>query len=343
MIRIDYEVGRSIEFVENDINYFLGKNVELCDKILRTLKRFSNKKNLNEIEEIIYGREINIYKDEKKLKLKDIDLYIFETQNDIKKQFNFAKDTLIYNEINRYSDSYELNNRIEEINNALINFGIELDSLLKNNFTSFSTNISDITYQDIIKNFFEISFFNDDVEYTLEMIDINILISDYLKLLKNKILREHKYQWIVIKNPKSFLNDENMKKLIDGLLFIEREIGFVRIFIFSQNKCSYRYVAEDIQKLIILSDNVDQMPPYDVFVNTIEMNYPDEFCWEKEKLIESMFRIVEFIGKNEEDVYLKPKDMVLLNVVNVLLGYDRVCISDEEEYKLSKMERKYLL
>lgn len=189
-VELEYEHGHYIDLELHDMNYFLGPNHSKKWKLYRGIKRFSTGKTLSELEEHVYGDDgIVIFCDGKKMKAKDLPIYYLDCRESFLQQYQDGKGSLMSNEIQSIKDSFEINQGIEKINNEFLKFESQLSEAFTEKLSHVQPTLRSINYSDITKYFLQLSFFEDDSSFPVEMMDIEKLIDDYCQLLTNELHR----------------------------------------------------------------------------------------------------------------------------------------------------------
>lgn len=347
LVKLEYEHEKYIELEIHDVNYFLGPDHTKKWKLYRGIKRFSTGKTLSELEEHVYGDDgIVIFCDDKKMKAKELPIYYLDCRESFLQQYQNGKRSLMNNEIQAIEETFEIHRGIEKINNKLLLFENQLSELFAEKFTHVQPTLRSINYNDIIKYFFHLSFFENNDTFPLEMMDIERLIDDYCQLLINEIRRTQKMSWLWINNPNAFMSKSIFCTFVDKLKEIAYETNLLKIFILSEDYLSLNYKGIDVESTVLLYEDQQQLPPFSIFKSSIQKHYPDEFVQNDEKIISSLFRIFPYVCKNwerAENVYLRDKDVVLLKVVDKLLGYKQFGKYQCEYATLTELEKKFLV
>lgn len=220
-----------------------------------------------------------------------------------------------------------------------------MESIFNKNIKTVSDNLSvsfsDLTFDNLLKNYLFLSYFDEFHDYPLEMMDAEILLDEYLNLLENQLLIKPKETWIVLNNPDSFISKKELEKLLVGFQQISKKTGLLKVYFISNTPPKVKLSCEDIPKTIILADEAHQMPDFDAFRKNIESYYPTELPMSDLELCQSFYKIVTDIGIEDKKTRKISRNMVLLKVIDEILGYDfRVSFENSE---LSELEKTYLL
>lgn len=346
-ISLEYEHGKFIDLELRDVNYFLGPNHTLKWKLYRGIKRFSTGKNLSDLEEHVYGDDgIVIYCDEKKMKSKELPIYYLDCRESFLKQYQQGKGNLMDNEIQSMENLFEVNRGLETINNELLKFEMQFTDLFREKFTYVQPNLREMNFADVTKYFLMLSFYENEETYPVEMMDIEKLIDDYCQLLTGELGRTQKMTLLWISNPNAFMSKKVFRVFLQKLGKIASDSGLLKIFILSEDYLELNYQENDIEATVLLYDEYQQLPDFSIFRETIERHYPDEISQTDEIMISQLFRIFPYVGQSrseEETIYLRDKDVVLLRVVDELLGYDHFPEFQAGYQPMTALEEKFLI
>lgn len=341
-LKIEYESGQFIDVDLSDYLLFVGGQNDWKRKIIRSLKRFSVSKTLDELEEGIYGENgIEFYYNEKQLKSKDTNFMFLEDNKSIYNQLSFTKGNLMYQELLEIQHEVDITRQMEILNNELINLEVILNEHLSQFSNSIGSSLGSLLFTDILKNNLSLSYFTEKRDYPLEMINSSELLDEYVKLLESMIKRDEEMIWLAIINPESFLEPHDFRYLFEELKRLSSETKQLKFFVFSNRSLELPYTSEDIGKTILLYDYYEQMPEYEIFEQSIERHYPDELKLSESEIVSSFYRISHLIGEEiTGDSYISEKDMVLLKVINNLLEIN-VC-TETSVQTLSQLEKAFL-
>ncbi|REC31365.1 hypothetical protein CF160_02420 [Enterococcus pseudoavium] len=346
-VELEYEHGNFIDFDLQDINYFLGPNHTKKWKLYRGIKRFSTGKNLTELEEHVYGDDgIVIFCDGKKMKAKELPIYYLDCRESFLIHYHDNKGSLMAKDIQAMGESFELDRRIERINNEFLAFEIQLSKLFIDRYTHVQPTLRPISFADITKYFLQLSYFEGEEIYPVEMMDIEKLIDDYCQLLMNEIERTQKMTWLWISNPNAFMSKKIFSDFLEKLRACAMENRLLKIFILSEDYLELKYKENDLEATVLMYEDYQQVPTFKIFRESIERHYPDELNQSDEKIISQLFRVFPYIGKFKEEresIYLRDKDVVLLKVVDELLGFEYELNMQKDYSDLTILEEQYLM
>lgn len=341
-MKIEIEDNQFIEFDESQRLFFYGHNQKLAHELVRSLKRFSNKKNLNELEELVYGENgIEIYRDEQLLKPGSIDIHFLQDSSSIYNEVSFDKLSLMTDFLSAMSENVEINRELSKIEDHLLKIELIFNEKLGKISDNISSNVAELTYAELMKNNMFLSYVDQSHEFPLEMMDANELIDEYLLLLKDKLARDLKETWVVLINIASFLSLESSQVLIDGLTKMADDTGLLHIFIVGEQSLNLHYDLEDIPNTVILTNEVCQMPEFENFKSSVMNHYPATLRMTDEELCSAFFEIISCIGNDINATGKSYEYIVLLKVINDILGFSSLKFNSQVK-ELTDAERAYL-
>lgn len=345
-IAIEYEYGEYLEFEGETLTFLLGGNHDIKWKIYRGLKRFSTGKTLSDLEENVYGDDGIVIKcDEKKMKAKDLPMYFLDCRESFLEQGRCSKGSMMQAYIDSLERDFTITRQLDILNDTFLQMEVVMQEYFQRDLEHVVPVLRAVTYKDIVKNFLDLSFYENEVSFPIEMMDIAKLIDDYCTLIREEITRNQKKIWLWINNPNAFIAKRTLPIFIAKLKQIAEETGLLHIFVMSDDYMDLSYTSEDIPNTILLYDDYQQLPDFEILAASLCNHYPEEREFETSMLIHSLYRVFPYIGwdSNVQEIYLKPKDMVLLKVVTQLLNCLTPVKSTEFVQELSEMEKKFLL
>ena len=217
-MQIEYEQGKYLVFELNNKNFFMGACNEKKWKLFRSFKRFETGKRLSELEENVYGDDgINFMIDGKNIKSKGIHVHLINSRESIIEALKYKKDSLMYQQMQSYESSFEINRLIDQLNEDILRIELKIQE----DFSQFSDSVSPtfvpVNYTNLLKNYLLLSYIEDDHLFPVEMMDISELLNEYCRLLLFEINRSGEEHWIVLRNIESFLYGDNLKYFVDEL------------------------------------------------------------------------------------------------------------------------------
>lgn len=343
MIRIEIEDSNFIEFDEQSITYFYGENQKLRSNLIRSLKRFAMKKPLNALEEIVYGENgIEIYRDETALSAKKIDFYFLQDSFSLYQAVKMDKESLMRQYLGQMDEEVLVHQKLEEIKDKLLEMELIFNQHLAKISDNISVNLTELSFEQLLKNHLFLSYFDSKQDFPLEMMDGNELIDEFVALLGENLRNIVKESWIVLVNPESFLTSSKVDELLDSLLKLAKDYPFLKILVIAEHAIEREYHFSDLSSTNILSDSgFLPMPEFELFRKSVERYYPEELKMSNEELLRRFFEIVSFVATNRVVDGLSAKNMVLLKVLDKMLNVSIKNQSYDIE-TLSEIERSFL-
>ncbi|CAM3248298.1 hypothetical protein GHI93_08365 [Lactococcus hircilactis] len=341
-MKIEIEENQFIEFDERARLFFYGPNQKVAHELVRSLKRFANKKALNDLEELVYGENgIEIYRENQRLNAKNIDFYFLQDNLSLYQEVSFDKKSLMTDFLSVLTENVAVTQELEAVKNHLLKIELLFNDEFRQVSNNISSNLTALSFGDLLKNHLFLSYAAENHDFPLEMMDANEFVDEYLALLSKKLEHQPKESWIILVNPTSFLMTEKIQDLLEGLSVLTEKTGLLKTLVISQNALDLVYCREDIPSTVVLTDENCQMPDFDHFRKSIENHYPTTFTATDDALIENFYEIVSNIGSKSRVAGKSYQNMLLLKVLNVILGFETPefsCNFDE----LSELERLYL-
>lgn len=341
-MKIEIENNKFIEFDEMSRLFFYGQNQKIAQQLVRSLKRFANKKALNDLEEIIYGENgIEIYRENQRLNAKNIDFHFLQDNFSLYQEVSFDKSSMMTDFITTLGTDIKINTELEAIKNHLLKIELLFNERLCQISNNISSNLTELSFADLLKNHLFLSYRAENHDFPLEMMDANEFVDEYLALLKEKLENHPMETWEILVNPMSFLTSENIQILLAGLETLTEQTGLLHTFVISQQPLELNYRPADIPSTIILTNEIHQMPDFDSFRKNIEQHYPMQLDLSDEDLCQRFYEIVSNVGIKPNLTGKSYKNMVLLKVINELLDFNFSSFPIKFE-ELSELERLYL-
>lgn len=322
-LKLEYEKGQSITLDVYDRNFWVGAFPQKSWKIFRGLKRFKSGKALSELEENIYGEDgITIFLNDKQLKPRDISIHTIESQADILAECDYIKGTFMYEQMQTYKTDVEVNRLLEEITDQIL----QIELHIQKDFNCFSDKIfpifTPLNYQHLLKNHLLFSYQENKTALPLQAMDSAHLLNEYCNLLRFEIDRSGKENWIILKNPESFLSTENLRVIVKNFEKISKTTQRLKVFFVCDHFLDLDYTYEDIEKTTILGITDEQLPPYDELIRAIKLRHPEEYYESQDVLLKRLYRILPYLGTDTSNLFLFPKDIVLLKILMDMFGYE---------------------
>lgn len=343
-IALEYEFGKFLECDNEGISFILGGDSAVKWKLYRGLKRFATGKMLSELEEHVYGDDgIVIRADGRQIKAKDIQLLMIDHRESFFEQLRVSKGNMMNGFIESLQDNFEVSKKMDELNDELLRLEILIQEKFSESFTSVTPLIKPFTFADLMKTFLGLSYYEESKEFPLEMMDVATVIDDYCDILEHNLSSTSKETWLWLFNPNSFVNNVVLQQLLERLKVICSESDLLRVFVLSDDCLGVSHAEEDIAKTVLVYQNQQQqLPELSELIKSIERYYPDDFNYDTEQLVDSLYRIFPSVGQEDAKIYLKPKDMLLLKVVSQLV--DCPCKEKCKDFsdELTTLEKKFL-
>ncbi|KRN29122.1 CRISPR-associated protein Csn2-St [Liquorilactobacillus mali] len=341
-MRVEIEDNKFIEFDEADILFFYGQNQKMAQEFVRSLKRFANKRVLTDLEELVYGENgIEIYRNDQLLKSGSINIHFLQYGSSLFEEVSFEKTSLMTEYLTTLFESIDINIELQKIENHLLKIESLFNQKLKEVSNNISSNVSSLTYTELLKNNIFLSYASGSHNFPLEMMDANEFVDEYLVLLEKSLENNPKETWIALINLASFLTTEKIQVLIDGLVQLAEKTGLIHIFVISQAPLEIMYQPENVPNTMVLADELYQMPDFDSFRNSIENHYPGNLDITDNQLCQRFYEIVAYIGGKCTMTGKSYQDIVLLKVLDEILGF-KISNLTYGLKKLTNAERAYL-
>ncbi|MGM9904248.1 MAG: CRISPR-associated protein Csn2-St [Enterococcus sp.] len=341
-LSIEYEEGRYIDVQIEDYLLFLSAQSDWKRKIIRSFRRFADKKTLSSLEQNLFGETLEILEDGKLLKSKERQIYFLSDNRSIYEQLSMTKGNLMYEEISSLADDLSINEQLEKLNDELLRLEVLMNK--KNNLyvDQVSAKINPLNFEQVIKNFLDLQYIDHERELPLELMNSGELLDEFIALLERSIKRKEQQTWVVIETPASFLTAQEMRYLFEELKRIARETKQLKFFIFAIDSLDLPYTVEDIPKTILFYESYQQLPDFLTFRESIARHYPDSLKISDEDLVQRFYQVSQFFGiRTRMEVPISPKSMVLLKVLKILLEDHSPIETSIEE--LSSLEKAFLM
>lgn len=311
-ICLEYHNNQYLEFELYDVNYFCGPNEKVKWEILRSFKRLALEKALKLDEYPTYGEDgITFIQDGSNVT--HIKWLFLTNETDIKNEFKLKKNTLFYQQLLKYQTHSVLNQYIDSINDYLfqIEYLLEQEQVCQRITYQFEP----FKYTQLLTNL--------NIQYgqeNLELLDVNQLFDDYLKLIEDMVMTQSDDVWLVARHLRHLLTKENEQKLID---FSKQMANKMKKFhlIYICDEPLLEVNPDDIAKIMYVGMINQQLPEADIFVNRVELNYPIDVTFELNELLQRMNQLLPYVHEQYDKKYIFDKEnMVLLKVLEVLLS-----------------------
>ena len=310
VFRLEYAFNKFLEIELYSLNYFIGPNEKLKRQIIHSLKRLSCNKLLTIQEEKVYGDDgIGFSLDGQSEK--NVEFHFLMSEEDFKYRLQFNKNAMMEEYLNDMQNDFDINKALDILNNQLLE--LELIISKKSQLSNIQLIMPLLTFQSILKQ--SKLIYGDDE--SLELLDANLLLHDYMYLLERYVLSNSKTHVLVLRNVNSFLDEGNKQLLLDFYDNLSKKTNRFFVFIFQDEEFNNMDKIY-LEQITILHSRIEQLPPLDIFENSIMNNYPMEYkC---KNLEEKISYLLLKIGKNDmSKSCLNKEDMLLLNTIEDLL------------------------
>ncbi|OFO49719.1 CRISPR-associated protein Csn2-St [Nosocomiicoccus sp. HMSC059G07] len=333
--------GQTYELDIDNALIFVGGDHVAKREFHKILKRFAAYGTYSPSEVSLFGEVgIEIEYDNKKLTKNENDFIFIDNLHDILHQFEYKRNSLLFNAISDYKDDYEINNIIYKVNDLLIHVENKLNQNMRLDNNRISLTLKDLTFDDIVKNLIDVNHIYNEIEVPSYFVKLEDTIDSFLALLKQRVENSSKMHWIVLNSPESIFRSEAFYYFYKKLENVAQETGRLKIIVLHYRAVPY-YDLTDIESIVLAFNGFQQLPDIDSFYQSIERNYPCKLVESKVDVLNSFFRVCNFIGDyNRTYYYLMHKDMVLLYVLRDILNDDSNF--EVENRKITTLEENYL-
>lgn len=335
-------IHESYAFDLFDYLIFVGSNQVGKQRIFSLIDRYFASASYNEVEEEYFGDNgIEICIEGKKIRVNSCLFMSLSNVDDLLLQFKLTKKSLLYSSLCDLGQDIEVSQQMMHVNDELL----KLEAMIGHKQSSVLGNIgyliSDLTFEDIIGKLMTTSYKKNNREIPSYLLDGEDMIDGFLKLVEQYMSITGKQVWISINNPENFLSVEGTHRLIEGLKNLARISKQLYFFVFHQRN-NRLYGVEDIHHTVVCASDIQQLPDFETFLQSVERNYPGNYQFDSEELAESFYRICSEIGVNKSLKYPSmTRDVVLLKVICELLEEDIQFETSNND--ISFLEQTYLL
>ncbi|MFD1418985.1 CRISPR-associated protein Csn2-St [Companilactobacillus keshanensis] len=337
ILKIELENQKFLDLDFDDIVYLTGIDHKKLWTVFRSLYYYFNRS--PRLTSNIYGdNDIELYIDDEKVSVKNNDVFFINNRDSIYQQMQYKKDTLLYELLNKLNDDLDIDHAIENMNNENFRLEIKVQEFLDDYSNNLRINFQDLNYLEMLKNFLVLNYQEDSKNYPLEFMNTESLLDEFLNFLKLKLSKNSHPTWLVLYNVDSFISQYEKNNFFIKIKKLLSEYDLKVVYI-GNNLENLPIDTMDLEKIVVAADEFDQLLPTDELLHSVKNNYPNEFNSSEEKFVESMQRIIPYIGIKEK-LFLNNKDLVLLKVVNEILNYE-TSFSFEDQL-LTDAETKFL-
>lgn len=313
-VAIEYEKDQYLEFENHSINMVVGYNQELKWKIIRSLYRFNEGKQLDLLEENVYGDDgLSILIDDKLMKAKQLKILPITSFSEMNQQASIGKNTLMQFFITQKLNDMTIQHQFEMLRDYYILVEQRLNELFeKEKLENIMLKTEMPKLNDVLKQATIIG--QNDVP--LPLMDSNQLVNTYLRLLRYYLENQSSYVLILLRHEDDFLNVDSLDVFYRSLRELAEKYPQLIILAVKDNQ-KIKIADYNTEEIIFVGDSIQQLPPFDIIKKSIYLNYPVEFRLSDEELVDQLAYILPNINiKMDSD---PSTNMVLYDVVQSLL------------------------
>ncbi|CAJ2235540.1 CRISPR-associated protein Csn2-St [Companilactobacillus paralimentarius] len=336
-LKIELENQKFLDIDFDDAVYIAGINQKKIWEIYRSLYYYFNK-NPKLVENIYGENKIELILNDESISEKNNDFYFINNRDSICEQMLYKKNSLLFELLNSLADDIEVSKSLERINDEHLKLEIVVQNLLNSYSDNLKVEFNDINYLDFLKNSLLVEYESEGINFPLEFMNTGLLLDEFLNFLEFKLKSSSKPVWIVLYCLDSFMSGYDKKRFINKIKILIDKYDLKLIYLGS-NLDSGFIDENDLDKIVIADSEFHQLLPYEELLNSIKMHYPSEFNIEGKNFVDSISRVVPYVG-TKENIFISNKDLVLLKVVNEILGYETSY--DLDDQLLTDAETKYL-
>lgn len=337
ILKIELTDNQFVQFETDGSLYFTGPNRKMLWQIYRSIYYYFNK--APSLSTNIYGKnDIEVSLDDELISKKNTHFFTISSRESLYNQMIYKKGTLLFEMLNQMKDDFEVNRAMDRLNNEQLRISIILQKYLQCYSDSLTVDLREFNYLELLKSQLVIGYEENQNEFPLVFMDTDTLVDEFLNLLKKHLSTATNSTWLVLSNLDSFISEESKEEIMSAVKKYQKEYDLVVIY-FGKNLSHINISSDDVENVVVCVDDCHQLLPYDQLRKSVSMHYPNELDYSKEDFTRAIARIVPNIG-NGRKIFLNPKDLVLLKIVNVLLNYET--FYDLEDQLLTEAETKFL-
>lgn len=331
-----------IEFTLDDFVYFNGGNRLVKKAIQTALKLLSEETTLQIYEKEYYEEnDFSIYFNDKKITKRNVKLIYLDNFYSLLNELSFKAKTLLNHEVLSLKDNFDINLQMEQINDSLI----RLDSIIGDNLSLVSeklvSTVDYLTFDEILKKKLNINLLLDDNQIPISVADPSYLLELTLTLIERYTEKTGDRCWVVIDGLSNLVAPSVFENFIEKLSALSHSKKLIHFFLFNCQTIPANLLL-DSEKIILMFQDIIQLPPLDILRSSIMRHYPGEFSLNDNELLEAIMRISPSIGNNYIlSNSISPKDVILLVVLKDLLG--DISRNETSFQPLSSSEKAFLL
>lgn len=340
-VKIVYGKNKTIAFDIEDGVYIYSEDELELQNINLAVEKIKSGKSVSEVEESVFGLNApKLYLNENEISLKRASIINIKGRDSILSELEYRKGTLLYECLSHFTDDYDVQKELYLLNEQLIKLELALNLKLKS-IIGGNLQIKNILIQDLFKNYSEFNMKVDEISIPFKYLDDGNLINLFIRLIKFKMNINPQLMIVWFNTKNNFLNKDLWSYIKNELINISKSNELYYVFC-GEKVVFNKFSKDDIEKNLIIKDQIIQLPPFDVFKETIMENYPSEFKYSDDELIERFYKIINLIGHDNVSLNsLSYRDMVLLMVLNHILGYDFTY--QKPKFNVTDAEKSYIM
>lgn len=291
-IALEYEKDQYLEFEKHSINTIVGYNQTLKWKIMRSLYRFNEGKQLNLLEENVYGDDgLSLFIDDKLIKAKQLKMLFITSFSEFNQQLEIGKNTLMQSFIADQLSDVTIQHQFEKLNNQYMLIEQRFNDILQTSglkHTILKVNLPNL--DDLVRKAVLVG----QQDIPLSLMDSNQLVSSYLYLLQYYMDHHSNYVFVILRHENDFLDEKSIQILERQLRLLS--VKYPQLIILSINDNGPVHINHmDTEEIIFIGDDIQQLPPFDILKQSIYFNYPLECRLSDAQLVEELNVILPYI------------------------------------------------
>lgn len=343
MKEIYFKGSKIFEFKDENAIQIIGNNTYLISLIIDIYDKIFSGYKFSDIDiEAMNGYYPEVKKDGKSLKKNDINLIRLTNISDIIDHLTITKSSILMKSILSFKDNIEINKSLLNVEKNLTELSIIIDMLLEDKLEkgelSIKSDICNMNFDNIFKNFFSVHFENNrDERISSWLLQEKESIDLFINLIK--LLIESKEDiTLIIDRLDSKISIANYRILLESLYKLTEKNSNFKIWIIPSRKEGVLLNYNIFQNTYIIKDNTIKLGDFEITYESISRNYPDNILPTRSEVVESLLQVLPFY--NSEDLYLPTKEVIIMLIFLNLLGEENnIKIKD---IQLSQLEKNFL-
>ena len=343
MKEIYFRGSKIFEFEDENAIQIIGRNVQLITLIIDIYdKVFNGYKFLDLDIEAMSGYYPEVIKDGKSLKKRDMLLIRLSNMQDVIDQLTTKKNSVLTKSISAFKDNILINKFLVRLEEELTELSILIDELLEEKIglkeISIKSDIININFDTVIKNFIDINFIRDnDNRIPSWLLNERESIELFINLIE-LIIESGEEITIIVDRMDSKMSINNYKILVDNLYKLTEENFNLKIWIIPSIKEGVFLDYKIFKNTYILGDEIRKFGEFDITYESICRNYPDNNIPSKEEVLKSLLYILPFHTPGQ--IYNQLREVIIMSIFLKLLGEEEVIRLKDIE--LSRLEKNFL-